>query len=422
MRGGGLLNRALLTLMAGHFTVDLYAGLLPVLYPLLRERYALDLRETGLIATIFTAAASLSQPLFGFVADRAGNRWLAPLAVGWMAAFFALLGFAPGYGTLVALVVLAGLGSGAYHPQGAANAAAAVPPARLNIAMSLYTVGGTSGFALGALVGALVASAFGLHGPLALLPFGAGVALWMAIQFAPRPAGDVRQRDPSSAVAGGASQGPVAVQWRPLLAILGIVMVRSWVFLTITSLAALLYSGLGYGPRFYSPLVFTLIIAGSLGTLCGGWLADRIGRRPVIAGSLALLGPAIWLFLALPGPAAFALGALVGFLADASLSPTLTLAQGLVPGRAGVTSGLILGLGFVTGGIGVSITGAVGDRIGLTAALALLPALLVVAFVLLLFVPRDDRHTGPAGATAPAGSFAPPPASGERPAVEVAQL
>ena len=362
MRGGGLLNRALLTLMAGHFTVDLYAGLLPVLYPLLRDRYALDLRETGLIATIFTAAASLSQPLFGFVADRAGNRWLAPLAVGWMAAFFALLGFAPGYSPLVALVVLAGLGSGAYHPQGAANAAAAVPPERLNIAMSLYTVGGTSGFALGALVGALVASAFGLHGPLVLLPFGVGVALWMAIQFAPRT-GDVRQRERPSPVGKGATPGPP--------------------------------SGLGYGPRFYSPLVFTLIIAGSTGTLCGGWLADRIGRRPVIAGSLALLGPAIWLFLALPGPAAFALGALVGFLADASLSPTLTLAQGLVPGRAGVTSGLILGLGFVTGGIGVSITGAVGDRIGLTAALALLPILLVVAFVLLLFVPREGaRHPG----------------------------
>ncbi|HEY8599393.1 MAG TPA: MFS transporter, partial [Thermomicrobiales bacterium] len=80
MRVAGLLNRGLLMLMAGHFTVDLYAGLLPVLYPLLREQFALDLGAIGLIATLFTTALSVSQPVFGLLVDRFGSRWLGPAA------------------------------------------------------------------------------------------------------------------------------------------------------------------------------------------------------------------------------------------------------------------------------------------------------------------------------------------------------
>jgi FSR family fosmidomycin resistance protein-like MFS transporter len=98
--------------------------------------------------------------------------------------------------------------------------------------------------------------------------------------------------------------------------------------------------------------------------------------------------------LAFPGPGAFFLGALVGFVADFSLPSTLTLAQGLMPGRVGVTSGLILGIGFVTAGIGVSITAALADRIGLTEALAFLPLLLILALVLTFFLPHDQRLDG----------------------------
>ncbi|MDP9374776.1 MAG: MFS transporter [Chloroflexota bacterium] len=382
MHAAPLLNRTLLTLMAGHFTVDLYSGVLPVLYPILRERFALDLAAVGLFATTFTAAASLSQPLFGVAIDRWGSRALAPLAVAWMASFLALLGFMPGYGTVLAVAVLAGLGSGAYHPLGAANVAAVTDPARINTAMSLYTIGGTSGFALGPLVGALVFGLFGPGGALLLLPFGLLVAVRLALGL-----GDIDHR--RRAAPGGGAAGRQAIRWRPLLAVLAVVMLRSWVVLVLIAFIPILYKDLGWSARFYSPLLFTVIIAGSTGTFLGGLLADRIGRRPVIVGSLALLGPAIWLFLAFPGPGSFALGALAGFLADASLPVTLTLAQGLVPGRVGMTSGLILGLGFVTGGVGVSITGALADRIGLAQALATLPALLVVALLLTPLVPGD---------------------------------
>lgn len=396
MRVGGLLNRALLTLMAGHFVVDLYSGVLPVTYPLLRERFALDLGATGLLATTFTAAASLSQPFFGLAADRFGSRHLASLAVAWMAIFMALYGFAPTYATLLLVAVLAGLGSGAYHPQGAANAAAVVSPQQMNTAMSLYTIGGTSGLALGPLVGGGLLAALGMRGTALLLPLGLGVATWLAFQL--RFVEDRRRA--RAAEAAPAVRQPIP--WRWLLALVGIVMLRAWAYLALVTFTPILYKGLGYGPGFYSPLLFTIIISGSAGTVCGGLLADRVGRRPVIVASLLLLGPAVWLYLAFPGPGAFLFGAAVGFVAESASSATLTLAQSLLPGRVAVASGLILGLGFVTGGVGAAITGVVADRLGLTLALALLPCLLVVALLLTLLLPRDRPaapslpvHSGP---------------------------
>lgn len=387
MRVAGLLNRGLVMLMAGHFTVDLYSGLLPVLYPILRERLALDLAAIGLIATVFTTALSISQPLFGLFVDRFGSRWLGPLAVLWMGGFFALIGFAPSYPAILGLAVLAALGSGAYHPLGASNVPLVTAPERRNTAFSFFTVGGTSGFALGPLIGAAIFGIFGLRGSLVVLPVALGVAAWLAFGLR---AIDLRRHAPQP----DSSNAPRrALQLRPLLAVLGIVMLRSWTFMVLVNFLPILYQSLGYGARFYSPLLFVVIISGSLGTIVGGLVADRFSRKAAISGSLLLLGPAIWLLLAFPGPGAFALGALAGFVADFSLPATLTLAQGLMPGRVGVTTGLILGIGFVTAGIGVSITGALGDRIGLAPALTLLPLLLIGALALTFFVPGDRRPT-----------------------------
>src|SRR3954451_21067442 len=92
MRAGSLLNRRLLMLMAGHFTVDFYSGLLPVMYPILRDRFALDLGAIGLIATCATITLSLSQPFFGLLIDRFGIRILGGVAVIWMGTFYALAG------------------------------------------------------------------------------------------------------------------------------------------------------------------------------------------------------------------------------------------------------------------------------------------------------------------------------------------
>ena len=114
-------NRPLMMLMLGHLMIDMYVGLLPVFYPLLIDRFAIDLKTVGLVALAYTGMASLIQPLFGWIADRYGTRYIG-LALIWTATMFATIGFANSFPLLLVLAAAAGLGSGAYHPFGALNA------------------------------------------------------------------------------------------------------------------------------------------------------------------------------------------------------------------------------------------------------------------------------------------------------------
>src|SRR5215204_4972057 len=119
-----LANGALLTLMLGHFTNDLMGGVLPMLYPDFKERFNLDNAAVGGITLAYSSASSLSQPLFGYISDRFGRRWFVPIPLVWGACFISLLGFADSFRVILILAALAGIGSGAYHPLGASNAAA----------------------------------------------------------------------------------------------------------------------------------------------------------------------------------------------------------------------------------------------------------------------------------------------------------
>ncbi|MDP9363421.1 MAG: MFS transporter, partial [Chloroflexota bacterium] len=154
------------------------------------------------------------------------------------------------------------------------------------------------------------------------------------------------------------------------------------------------YDDLGFGRGFYGPLVTTVILAGAVGTLFGGALADRLGQRRIVVVSLALAIPALLLFAGVPGRYALLTGALFGLACDASLSVTLVMAQRLVPGRVGVTSGVILGLGFITGGVGVPITGRLADAIGIQGALMSLGVLCALGALIALTIPREAEIGG----------------------------
>jgi len=396
-------NAALLTLMLGHFTNDMLGGVLTLLLPTMKERFELSNAAVGLVPLAYTGMASLTQPLFGFVSDRYGRRWFASAALLWAASFVALYGFAPSYPALLLCAALAGVASGAYHPLGASNASIVSEDRYRNVAMSLYTVGGTSGYALGPLVAVGLLTLFGVRGTAVLLVPAVAVAGLLLSQM--RVVERVRRARQAAGATAAATGRPA---WGPLGRVMAVAMLRSWVFLSVIQFIPIWYDDLGFGRGFYGALVTTIILAGAVGTLFGGALADRLGQRRIVVVSLALAIPALLVFAGFPGRYALLTGALFGIACDASLSVTLVMAQRLVPGRVGVTSGVILGLGFITGGIGVPITGRLADAIGIQAALMSLGVLAALGSLVALTIPREAEiaerpAAGPSG-VAPAGA------------------
>lgn len=382
----------LITLMMGHFTNDLIGGVLPILVPRAKEAFSLSNAEVGLIVLAYTSAASLSQPLFGYICDRFPKRWFPSAALVWGGLFAAGWALAPSYGVLLALAFLAGIGSGAYHPFGATNAAAVTPGAMRNTALSVYTFGGSFGFGLGPVIAALLFALGGDRGLLFLIVPASIVAVLIYRQM-----GRVADAQRMVSLAGGSHDAESGrPPWGLLARVISIVMLRSWLVLSVFQFIPTWFDGLGYHAGFYATLTTLTILSGAIGTLIGGLFVDRIGARRLLVGSFSLLVIPLVLLTQFPGPQSFAFAMAFGFLGDAGLAVPLAAAQRLLPGRAGVASGLILGLGFITGGIGVPVTGLIADHVGIPSALLLVAPLTLVGSVIALTLPaRIFVHSEP---------------------------
>jgi FSR family fosmidomycin resistance protein-like MFS transporter len=380
-------NRALLALMTGHFINDMLVNVLPQLYPIAKNRFQVSNADLGLITLAYTIGSSFLQPFFGHLSDRLQNRWLAPSILAWSTVWISVCGLASSFWMLFGIATLAGIGSGAYHPLGASSASRISDPRVRNAALSIYTVAGSTGYAIGPLLAVAALGWLGASGTLMFLIPGSFGVLLLAGQM-----GNV-MRHSARRAAIDVVETQQAIPYGALARIVGVVMLRSWSFLALIQFIPVWYDDLGYGRSVYGPLTTTMIAAGALGTLLGGALADRIGGRSVIIGSQLLCVPAILAFVEFPGAAAFVLGAAFGILSDSSLSVTLTAAQRLLPGRTGIASGVILGLGFITGGVGVPITGYIGDRWGIDFSLSLL-ALLCVGAALLAWTTNPRLYRG----------------------------
>jgi MFS transporter, FSR family, fosmidomycin resistance protein len=372
------LNRVVFAAALGHFVVDLNANLLPVMLPFLRESLSLSYAQTGLIMTSFSMTSSLAQPLFGHLADKLGGRVLLILPVAWMALFMGLAGTATTYPAILALVTFAGIGSAAFHPQGAAAARRAVTGRHAATAVSVYSLGGTAGYALGPLVAAGLFLSLGLGGSAALIPFGligTGVIAWAVLgksgglaTVAHRAIGD----------------GPTRVPWLMLVGLLVVVVMRGWVEYGVVAYTPLRFQG---DVTLSSRVLFAFLIGEAFGTFSGAMAADRFGRRAVIVVVSLLLVPAIVGFNLANGPLLFAVAPFSGLLIGATMPVTIVMAQELLPRNIGMASGLMMGFAFGVAGLGVAINGVVADTYGLPTSMMLLAALPIVSAVVAAVLP-----------------------------------
>jgi len=369
-------NTKLIALLSiGHFVVDLNQGSLPALLPFLKSAHQLSYSAVATIVLAGNVASSIVQPLFGYFADKNARRWMLPVSVLLTGVGFALLGLAPGYAAMLALVVAMGLGVAAYHPE-AYKTATSVAGERKATALSWFSLGGNVGVALGPPVITALVTVAGLTGSLGLRAPTAIAAL-LLLMVLPAFSQSAAPRAAAAAAARGVNMpGAMAL-------LILVVTIRSWTTLGFTTFVPFYYiDTLGADPRLVGPLLFVFLGAGAVATVIAGPFADRWGPRVFMQRVLLAALPFGALFLLTRGVLAFVMLAMFGALLTSSFTVSVVLGQAYLPRSAGMASGLIVGFAIGAGGLGVTALGGIADRYGLPVALwitALTPLLAVVA-------------------------------------------
>ncbi len=396
-------RRGLGLLTLSHVVDDLYQGAVPALLPfMVLERGYSYAAATG-ITLAATVLSSVVQPAFGVLADRRPLPWLPAVGLLVAGVGIGLAGLGDSYWWTWAAVALSGLGVAAYHPAAARAARAAAGASAQG--MSWFAVGGNAGLALGPVVVTPVLLAYGVAGtPLLALPALAMAAVLLALGRRAR----VRAR-PATAT-GGAP--PRADDWRSFGWLTGLVVIRSVLYFGVSSLVALyVIDRFGVTASAGSVALATFLGVGALGTLAGGWLADRWGRVPAIRLGYAVAVPGLVLLVAAPSwPVALAAAVLLGVGLYLPFSVQTTLGQELLPNRVGTASGVTLGLAVSAGGAATPLFGLLADAHGLGWSLAALLPLPVLALLVSLRLPAgragapsrpEERPASPAGRAAP---------------------
>lgn len=373
--------RRIALLALGHGTNDAYVNFLAPLLPLIVDRLGISLGQAGLLATVLFASSSLSQPLYGLVADRMRGAWFVALGPTLTVAAMSLITVAPTFGALVALLVVGGIGTAAFHPQSTALAGNFGGPRRA-YAVSAFVAGGEVGYGLGPLYATGAVSALGAAvAPVAAIPGLAACALlWRGA------AG--WQVQPTHRSSDGGSVRPhlgfFAVLW-------SFVVTTRIVNLGFLAFLSLLAKQRG-GTLFSGGVMLSVYIgAGVAGGILGTLAAERIGRRAVMAGSQVLALPFLYAFLHTGGPTSYVALAVAGALMVASGPVIVTMAQERLPGRAGVASSIVMGFAWGTASLAATVVGRLADRVGLDAALGSLLVLLPLAAVFVLALPGGRR-------------------------------
>ncbi len=375
-------------LSSGHLATDFANGALPALLPFLASKFDLSYTLAAVVMLAWATSSSVIQPVFGHISDRRGAVWLLPVGLLVGGVGMALAAAAPSYWLLLLLVTISGLGTAAYHPEGS-KFAAYVSGRRRATGMSLFSIGGNVGYALGPITATILVVQFGLRGGLLLaIPCLAATVLLFSLRrylrtFAP-------ERKAVSRSSG--ERRPAA-----LGLLLGVITFRSVAWFGLLTFVPLWEVSLGNSEAHGNRLLAAMLLAGGIGTLVAGRLADRLGRRPVLTASVVATAPLIFVYLQVGGLVGAVALALVGVCVIGTFGVTMVMSQEYLPGSIGMASGLSIGLSIGLGGVAAVALGALADAIDLRTALYVSAAAPIPATILCAFLPptRASRAVTP---------------------------
>jgi FSR family fosmidomycin resistance protein-like MFS transporter len=379
-------RRAIALLSVGHFMIDLCQGVVPALAPFLVEGRGFSKAAAAGLVFAISATSSVVQPVFGQLADRLAMAWLLPASILLSGVALALGAQAPSYPAVLLAFGLSGLGVAAFHPE-AARKANLASGERRTTGMSFFSIGGGIGFALAPAITLALVQHRGTSGLLMLLY----PTLLIAGLFLSRLGS-------TSGQAHHHASGKLSLSgrddWWAFGILSGSTVMRSIVFYGLNTFLALYFMGRWNQTAAEASRASVVFLGTSIvGTLLGGWMADRFGRREVIR--IGFTGGAVLLALFLSiSDRTWAMALLVP-LAVFLFLPTsvlVVLGQEYLPNRVGLASGVTLGLAVSVGGMCAPLLGRLGDRYGMGVVLTILLGLLAIAAAQTLALPPIGRH------------------------------
>ncbi len=372
-----------------HLLNDMMQSLLPAIYPTLKDQFQLSFAQVGMITLAFQCTASLLQPMVGYFADIKPMPY--SLAVGMVSTFVGLLvlAIAPNYAVILIAAMMVGLGSAVFHPE-ASRVARMASGGRYSLAQSVFQVGGNSGQAISPLIAALLVATYGQRSIVWYAGF-ALVAFVILVKVGSwyKDHGLARIRSHTHVKHPELTRGKVM---RALAVLLALVFSK-FIYLACVGSYFTFYLIEKFGVSVQNAQVHLFFFLGAIaaGTLLGGVLGDRIGRKYVIWFSILGMLP---FTLLLPYANLFWVGVLasiIGVILASAFPAIVVYAQELLPGRVGMIAGLFFGLSFGLSGIGAAVLGALADVTSIDYVFKLCSFLPAIG-LLTVFLPNFKVH------------------------------
>jgi FSR family fosmidomycin resistance protein-like MFS transporter len=372
-----------------HFLNDMMQSLIVSIYPLLKGEFHLSFVQIGTITLTYQICASLLQPLIGVYTDKHPKPYSLSIGMCFTMVGIVTLAFAPSYGSVLVAAALIGAGSAIFHPE-SSRIARLASGGRHGLAQSIFQVGGNAGSAMGPLLAAWIILPQG-QASLAWFAIGAVIAIAVLARVG---AWYKRQHIDRPKIEHAAVPSPVSVaRVRWSIAVLVLLIFSKYFYVaSITSYFSFyLIEKFHISVRSAQLHLFVFLLAMALGTLFGGPLGDRIGRKRVIWVSILGIAP---FTLILPYVGLMWVGILtfvIGLILSSAFSAIVVFAQELMPGNVGAVSGLFFGFAFGIGGIGAAVLGGLADSHGIEFVYricAYLPLLGIVA----AFLPNIEHQ------------------------------
>jgi FSR family fosmidomycin resistance protein-like MFS transporter len=369
-----------------HLTIDFYMTLTPPLWAFFKTYFALTVAQFAYLPSAIVFCGSITQPLMGYFSDGRNRMALVALGVLICGVFVSCIGFAPSAFFLALFLICAAFGSSLFHPT-AGGLVTALAPKRANLAMAIFLTGGTLGMTFASVAGTQIVERYGLD------------YLWIiaipALILAPFIYYQSRQMSEGER---NVNVGKIdfsvlrAAETRPLWTLYFISVFRSIIHTGFVSFTAILGESRGWSTGKIGWIFSGYLLASTIGRMLGGFLADRMSQRKLLAfscGSSAIFHAA---FCLTDGPLSIACFWMAGFLFDLGITTNIALAQRFLPNNTSTATGLIMGFSWSVAGLAMLGVGRVAQWTSTATALTGVSLFLIPATILVAFLPSESQR------------------------------